>query len=61
MNVFGGVLESACLSVHPCVCVSLCVSICLQNTSLCESACGDIKYLGLKSGYFFRGLSIHCI
>ena len=42
---FWGVLESACLSVCPCIrvpvylCVHLCVrvSICVQNTSFCQS------------------------
>ena len=39
MNVFVGILESACLSV--CLCV--CVSICVQNTSSCQSAGRGIK------------------
>ena len=32
-NVFGGIIESACLSVHPCIGVFVCV----QNTSFCQS------------------------
>ena len=39
MNVFGSRLESACLSVH----VSMIVSIHVQNTSVCQSTCGGIK------------------
>ena len=35
MKVFRGKLESACLSV--------CLSICVQNTSVCQSASGGIK------------------
>ena len=31
-NVFGGILESACLSNRVCVCVSVCV----QNTTFCQ-------------------------
>ena len=41
MNVFGGILESACLTVHPCV--HPCVSVCVQNTSICQSAGRGIK------------------
>ena len=43
MKVFRGKLESACLSVHPCVCLSLYQSICVQNTSVCQSAGWGIK------------------
>ena len=39
MKVFRGKLESACLSIH----VSVCQSICVQNTSVCQSAGGGIK------------------
>ena len=39
MIVSRGKLESACLSVH----VSVCQSICVQNTSVCQSAGGGIK------------------
>ena len=35
MNVFFGILESACLSVR--------ASVCVQNTSFSQSAGGDIK------------------
>ena len=38
-NVFGGILESACLSV----CLSVHVSVCVQNTRFCQSAGGGIK------------------
>ena len=41
MKVFRGKLESACLSIHVPVCV--CVSPCVQNTSVCQSAGGGIK------------------
>ena len=34
MKVFRGKLESACLSIH----VSVSQSICVQNTSVCQSA-----------------------
>ena len=27
MNVSGGILESACLSIRPCSCVSVCMSV----------------------------------
>ena len=33
------ILESACLSIH----LSLCVSVCIQNISFCQSAGGGIK------------------
>ena len=33
MNVFGGILESASLSVHVYVDVSVCLFFCVQNTS----------------------------
>ena len=39
MKVFRGKLESACLSIH----VSVCQSVCVQNTSVCHSAGGGIK------------------
>ena len=39
MNVFGAILKSACLSVHMCVRVSICV----QNSSLCQSTGEGIK------------------
>ena len=39
MKVFRGKLESACLSIH----VSVCRCVCLQNTSVCQSAGGSIK------------------
>ena len=35
MKIFRGKLESACLS--------MCLSVCVQNTSVCQSASGDIK------------------
>ena len=35
MKVFRGKLESACLSIH--------VFVCVQNTSVCQSAGGGIK------------------
>ena len=38
MKVFRGKLESACLSIH----VSACQSVCVQNTSVCQSAGGRI-------------------
>ena len=45
MNVFWVKVESACLSVCPSVhlCPSILVSVCVQNTSFCQSAGGDIK------------------
>ena len=39
---FGGILEAACLSVLPCACVFVLVSVCIQNTSFCQSASGGI-------------------
>ena len=39
LNVLEGILESACLSVHS----SIHVSIYVQNTSFCQSAGGGIK------------------
>ena len=39
MKIFRGKLESACLSIH----VSVCQSVCVQNTSVCQSAGGGIK------------------
>ena len=36
MKVFRGKLESACLS--------LCLSVCVQNTSVCQSASGGITF-----------------
>ena len=39
MKVFRGKLESACLSIH----LSVCQSLCVQNTTVCQSAAGDIK------------------
>ena len=39
MNVFWGILESACL----CVCPSVCPCVCVQNISFCQSAGGSIK------------------
>ena len=39
MKVFRGKLESACLSIH----VSVCQSVCVQNTSVCQSTGGGIK------------------
>ena len=43
-NVFGDILESACLSVHLCVrpCY-LCVQLCVQNSKICQRAGGGIK------------------
>ena len=41
MNVFGVILELACLSVHVSVRLSLCLSV--QNTTFCQSAGGGIK------------------
>ena len=38
MEVFRGKLESACLSIH----VSICQSVCVQNTSVCQSPGGGI-------------------
>ena len=35
MKIFRGKLESACLS--------MCLSVCVQNTSVCQSASGGIK------------------
>ena len=46
-NVFGGILESACLSVH--------VSVCVQNTSFCQRAGGGIKS-HLVTALVFSGL-----
>ena len=37
MNVFGGILESACVFNY--------VSVCVQNTSSCQGTGGDIKSL----------------
>ena len=37
---FGGILESACLSVHPCVCPCMCPSV--QKTSFYQSNGGGI-------------------
>ena len=34
-NVFGGILELACLSIH--------VSVCVHNTTFCQRAGGGIK------------------
>ena len=46
-NVFWSILESASLSVCPCMCVSLCVSVhvsvCAPNASLCQSTSMGIK------------------
>ena len=39
MKVFRGKPESACLSIH----VSVCQSVCVQNTSVYESTGGGIK------------------
>ena len=39
VNIFGGTLESACLSV----CLSVRVSGCVRNISFCQSAGGGIK------------------
>ena len=39
MNVFGDILEPTCLSVI----VFVHVSLCIQNTTLCQSAGGGIK------------------
>ena len=39
MNVLRGILESACLSVGP----SVCVSVPIQNIGFCQSADGGIK------------------
>ena len=41
MKVFRGKLESACLSIHVSVCP--CVSLSVQNTSVCQSSGGGIK------------------
>ena len=50
MKVFRGKLESACLSIH----VSVCQSVCVQNTSVCQSAGGGIKsHLVTALGFFF--------
>ena len=38
MNVFGGILESACLSI-----LSMSLSVFVQNTSFCQSASGGNK------------------
>ena len=35
MKIFRGKLESACLS--------MCLSVCVQNTCVCQSASGGIK------------------
>ena len=40
---FWGILESACLSISPCVRPSVYVSVCEQYTSSCQSAGGSIK------------------
>ena len=39
MKVFRGKLESACLSIN----VSICQSVCVQNTTVCQSAGRGIK------------------
>ena len=49
-NVFGDLLESACLSVHPCVCVSVCV----QDSSFCQSAGRGIKSHLVTALLWFR-------
>ena len=36
MNVFRGILESACVSM----CLYVCVSVCVRNTSFCQSIGG---------------------
>ena len=48
MKIFRGQLESACLSIH----VSVCPSVCVQNTGVCQSAGGGIKS-HLDSSRFF--------
>ena len=53
MNVFGGILESACLSVRlfvrSSICPSIHVSVCVQNTSVCQSAGRGIMSHSVKS------------
>ena len=39
MKVFRGELESACLSIH----LSVCQSVYVQNTNICQRAGGGIK------------------
>ena len=53
--MFSRVLESACLSVR----VSICVFVCVKNTSLCQRAGGDIKsHLGTALVYSMNVLRI---
>ena len=55
MKVFRGKMESACLSIH--------VSVCVQNTSVWQSLGGGIKshlVTALVSFSFFL-LSFHCL
>ena len=40
---FGAILETACLSVRVSVRLCVRVSVCVQNTTFCQSAGGDIK------------------
>ena len=49
MNVFGGILESACLSICPCVLLSVCV----QNACFFQSAGGRYLITFSDSSSFF--------
>ena len=52
-NNFGGILESTCLYVCPCVCVSVCV----QTTSFCQSTGGGISSHFVTALGFLKSVS----
>ena len=59
MGEGGGVtLESACLSI---VCLALCVSVCVQNISFCQSVSRGIKSHLVTALVFLHALLFWCV
>ena len=52
MNVFGGILELVCVSVYRCALLCVLVSVCVRNTSFCQSAGGGLTLSQTSPGFY---------